>query len=102
MVGKLRIFGPVGVVHKTSSCDRADRGSPSFWGVDPRSQFRGETLPIEGTLLRSGDGDVRCELSMEDEPSILFMLVARWLRSVPRDSCGAAAATRGEWLLQLI
>ena len=72
-------------MHKTSSCDRADRGSPSFWGVDPRSQFRGETLPIEGTLLRSGDGDVRCELSMDEEPSILVMFVARWLRPVPRD-----------------
>ena len=80
MVGKLRSFGPVGVVHKTSSCDRADRGS-SPCGV-PRNQFRGETLPIEGTLLLKGEGDVRCELSMEDEPSIL---VAWWLRSVPRD-----------------
>ena len=81
MVGKFRSFGPVGVVHKTSSCDRADKGSLSCWGVEPRSQFSGETLPIEGTLLLKGDGDVRCELSMEDEPSILFFWVAWWLRS---------------------
>ena len=72
MVGRLRSFGPVGVVHKTSSCDRADKGSPSFWGVDPRSQFRGETLPMEGTLLLNGEGLVRCELSRDEEPSILF------------------------------
>ena len=80
MVGKFRSFGPVGVVHKTSSWDRADKGSPSFWGVDPRSQLSGETLPIEGTRLLKGEGDVRCELSRDEEPSILFILVARWLR----------------------
>ena len=67
-------------MQSTSSCDRADRGSPSFWGVDPRSQFNGETLPIEGTLLLKGEGDVRCELSRDEEPSMLI-LAAWWLRS---------------------
>ena len=85
MVGSCRSFGPVGVVHKTSSCDRADKGSLSGCGVLPRSQFRGETLPMEGTRRLNGEGDVRCELSIDEEPSILFIFVAWWLRSVPRD-----------------
>ena len=95
-------------MHKTSSCDRADKGSLSGWGVLPRSQFSGETLPIEGTRRRRGEGDVRCELSMDEEPSILFILVAWWLRSVPRDYrpssdsraplSGCAKVTLGEQL----
>ena len=76
MVGKFRSFGTVGVVHKTSSCDRADKGSLSGCGVLPRSQFKGETLPMEGTLRLNGDGDVRCELSMDEEPSIVSRCVA--------------------------
>ena len=73
------------MVHKTSSCDRADKGSLSGCGVLPRSQFKGETLPMEGTLRLNGEGDVRCELFIDEEPSILFIFVAWWLRSVPRD-----------------
>ena len=76
MVGSCRSFGPVGVVHKTSSCDRAERGSLSGCGVLPRSQFRGETLPMEGTRRRRGEGDVRCELSIEEEPSMVSRCIA--------------------------
>ena len=101
----------MGVVHKTSSCERADKGSLSGCGVLPRSQFKGETLPMEGTLRLNGDGDVRCELSNDEEPSMVrrragagrstrfagyFGRLA--IAADPRDSCGnscgAAAATR--------
>ena len=81
------------MVHKTSSCDRADKGS-SPCGVVPRNQFRGETLPMEGTLLLNGEGDVRCELSKDEEPSILFILVAGWLRSVRATRVATRAAPR--------
>ena len=63
---------------------------------------------MEGTRRLNGEGDVRCELSIEEEPSILFILVAWWLRSVPRDYrpssdsraplSGCAKVTLGEQL----
>ena len=90
MVGKLRSFGPVGVVHKTSSCDRADKGS-SPCGV-PRNQFSGETLPIEGTRLLNGEGLVRCELSRDEEPSIVARCVAA--HSDPRRATLACQAAQ--------
>ena len=72
-------------------------------------QFRGETLPMEGTRRRRGEGDVRCELSMDEEPSMVIVEPARGaprfagyfgrlaIAADPRDSRqlrAAAAATR--------